>query len=397
MQILCAAAAGAHRVEPGVGPTPGVRGFVGAARGGPMAVSPVACYLDLTTTITSLGTAMNRCLSSFRRVLSVAAIAFGTLASLPVQAGPFGTMFVFGDSLSDNGNNAIAGLYDPFQVITGNSYIPSSTYASATYSNGPVWATYYAAMIGVPLAPSLAGGGDYAFGGATTGTPGPGQGGFPYSLRTQADMYLAHTGGVASADALYVVAGGGNNARAALAAIAAQPGNAGAIIAAAAAAFANDIGIIVDELQAAGAQHIVVWDAPNLGLAPAVTAAGPTASATSSFLAGVMNGALAARLNGEAGVSIFDLFGFNTTLVTNPGVFGLTNGTDACGAIVGADCSQYAYWDGIHPTTAGHAALANAMFAATIPEPETYVLLTLGLIAVVWQTRRRAQPALRRA
>lgn len=341
---------------------------------------------------------MNRSLS-LGRLLSAAAIALGTLASVPAQAGPFGSMFVFGDSLSDNGNNAIAGLYDPAQVVTGNSYIPSSTYASAapfpTYSNGPVWANYYASMIGVSLVPSLAGGGDYAFGGATTGTPGPGPGGFPYSLRTQTDMYLAHTGGVASADALYVVAGGGNNARAALAAISAQPANAGAIIAAAAAAFANDIGVIVDELQAAGAQHIVVWDAPNLGLAPAVTAAGPAASATGSFLAGVMNGALAARLNGEGGVSIFDLFGFNTALVTTPGAFGLTNGTDACGAIVGANCSQYAYWDGIHPTTAAHMAIANAMFVATIPEPETYALLTLGLIAVVWQTRRRAQPLAR--
>ena len=52
---------------------------------------------------------MNRS-SPFGRLLSVVAIAFGTLASLPAQAGPFGTMFVFGDSLSDNGNNALLSL-----------------------------------------------------------------------------------------------------------------------------------------------------------------------------------------------------------------------------------------------------------------------------------------------
>ncbi|MES2099520.1 MAG: hypothetical protein V4569_06845 [Pseudomonadota bacterium] len=78
-------------------------------------------------------------------------------------------------------------------------------------------------------------------------------------------------------------------------------------IAAAAAGFANDIGLIVDQLQAAGAQHIVVWNTPNLGLAPAVVAGG--GAQLGSFLAGTMNGALAVRLNGEAGVSTFDLFG----------------------------------------------------------------------------------------
>ena len=69
----------------------------------------------------------------------------------------------------------------------------------------------------------------------------------------------------------------------------------------AAASFAADVGSIVDPLQAAGAQHIVVWDTPNLGLAPAVVAGG--GAALGSFLAASMNNALALRLAGEAGVS----------------------------------------------------------------------------------------------
>lgn len=330
---------------------------------------------------------MNR--STFSRLLSAAAITLATLASLPAQAGPFSSLFVFGDSLSDNGNNALVIGANGGQVITGNGYVPSQPYAAGTYSNGPVWANYYAAMLGVPLAPSLAGGGDYAFGGATTGTPGPGPGGFPYSLRTQADQYLATTGGVASADALYVVAGGGNNARAALAAIAGGADPA-ITIATFAAAFATDLGVIVDELQAAGAQHIVVWNAPNLGLAPAVVAGG--GGALGSFLASTMNGALTARLTGEAGVTTFDLFGFGSQIAANPGAFGFSDVSNACGAIAGANCSSYAYWDGIHPTTAAHRQLAEAVFVATVPvpEPETYALMALGLVAVAWVSRRRA-------
>lgn len=329
--------------------------------------------------------------SSFSRLLTAGAIALATLASLPAHAGPFSALYVFGDSLSDNGNNALVpGLgIDPTQVITGNTYVPSNPYAAGTYSNGQVWANYYANMLGVPLTASLAGGGDFAFGGATTGVGSP----LP-SLLAQTQQYLAATGGVAAADALYVIAGGGNNARAALDAIGAQPpANALAIVAGAAASFAADIGAMVDQLQAAGAQHIVVWNTPNLGLAPAVVAGG--GASFGSFLAGTMNGALAARLTGEVGVSTFDLFGLGGQLATNPAAFGFTNVTDACGAVANANCSQYAYWDGIHPTTAAHSAIADAMYAATVPvpEPETWALMAFGLVAVAWVSRRRTQAA----
>ncbi|MEP7101953.1 MAG: SGNH/GDSL hydrolase family protein [Burkholderiales bacterium] len=326
---------------------------------------------------------MNR--SSFARLISAGAIALVTLAALPAHAGPFGALYVFGDSLSDDGNNAALFGTNPGQIISGNSYIPSQPYAAGTYSNGQVWANYYASLLGVPLTASLTGGGDFAFGGATTGA-----GSQTPSLLAQASQYLGGTGGVAQANALYVVAGGGNNARAALTAIGGGA-NAAATIAATAAAFASDIGTIVDELQAAGAQHIVVWNTPNLGLAPAVVAGG--GAQLGSFLAGAMNTALAARLSGEAGVTTFDLFGFGSQLAANPAAFGFTNVIDACGAIANANCSQYAYWDGIHPTTAAHMALADAMWVATVPEPETYALMAFGLVAVAWGTRRRAKAA----
>ncbi|HEV7576125.1 MAG TPA: SGNH/GDSL hydrolase family protein [Caldimonas sp.] len=325
---------------------------------------------------------------SLRRLLPALALAAAALASAPASAGPYSALVVFGDSLSDNGNNAAAGLFDPTQVIGGNGYVPTNTYAAGTYSNGLVWASDFAAMIGLPLAPSLVGGSDFAFGGATTGTPGPGPGGFPYSLLVQTNQYLGATGNHASPTALYVVAGGGNDVRGALAAIAGGA-DVGATIASTALSFAANVGTIVDELQAAGAQHIIVWDTPNVGLAPAVVAAGGADLAT--FLAGSMNAALAARLAGEAGVSTFDIFGLGTQIALHPALFGFTNVTDACGALVGANCSQYAYWDGIHPTAAAHLAIAGAFAVVAVPEPETWALFAAGLAVLGWTSRRRAK------
>lgn len=328
--------------------------------------------------------------SRFSGLLAATAFALATVISTSAQAGPYSSLVVFGDSLSDSGNNFLAGLYDPTQVITGNTYVPSFTYApNGTYSNGPVWANYFASILGVPLLPSLAGGSNFAFGGATTGTPGAGAGGFPYSLRVQAGQYLGATGNVASPDALYVIAGGGNNARAALSAIGggADPF---ATALATALSFADDVGNIVDELQAAGAQHIVVWNTPNLALAPAIAAGGLPAIGAGTLLAGAMNSALAGRMSFETGVTTFDIFGLGTQIAANKSAFGFTNVSDACGAVVGANCNEYAYWDGIHPTTAAHRAIANAMaMTLQVPEPETYALLGLGLVAVALRSRRR--------
>jgi outer membrane lipase/esterase len=323
----------------------------------------------------------------FRRLLPLVAVTAFSLTALPASAAIYDSLVVFGDSLSDNGNNALVIGSNAGQTITGNTYVPSQPYGSGVYSNGPVWASGVASAIGVTLQPSLAGGTDYAFGGATTGPAGNG---FPYSLLTQANQYLSsHT---ASATALYVIAGGGNDARAALGQIAACSGVClGPTVATTATQYATNVGAIVDALQASGAKHIVVWNTPNLGLAPAVAAAGATGLGT--FLAGSMNAALAARLAGEPGVTTFDIFGLGTSIALNPGAYGFTNVTDACGAIVAANCNTYAYWDGIHPTAAAHEVIAEAFAqVAGIPEPSTWVLMFLGFAGIGFMAYRRNNP-----
>ena len=107
-------------------------------------------------------------------VLALPAFNLGmVIASLPAQAGLYNSMVVFGDSLSDSGNNALVIGTRSEQAHYGNTYVPTFPYAiSRVYSNGPVWASDAASMLGVPLTPSGplgTGGTNFAFGGATTG------------------------------------------------------------------------------------------------------------------------------------------------------------------------------------------------------------------------------------
>ena len=86
------------------------------------------------------------------------------------------------------------------------------------------------------------------------------------------------------------------------------------------------------------------------------------------------------------------IFGLGTAIALDPSAFGFTNVTDACGAIVGANCSTYEYWDGIHPTTTAHLLIADAFVAvATVPEPSTWAMMILGFAGVGFMAYRRRQ------
>nr|WP_246294749.1 SGNH/GDSL hydrolase family protein [Schlegelella koreensis] len=317
------------------------------------------------------------------------------VAAGAATAAPYTGVYVFGDSLSDSGNLALAIGADPAQVVTSNGYIPARPYASGQFTNGNVWVRAFANGLGLASygLPSLAGGGDFAFGGARTATDPPGS---PPSLATQEAMFLGSVGGVAPGSALYVLAGGGNDARDALVA-AATSANPGAVIAAAAAGFAQTMGLLVDTLQAAGAVDIIVWNIPNVGLTPAVRAQGAGATFLADQIARAMNGALQARLALESEVSVFDLYSLQNSLATNPSFYGLTNVADACGAVANCTPSSYLFWDGIHPTAAGHTWIAQGMLAiAAVPEPASAALVLTGLLLLGAGRRGAASRALTR-
>ena len=134
---------------------------------------------------------------------------------------------------------------------------------------------------------------------------------------------------------------------------------------------ADAIGDNIRTLYAAGARNFLVWNVPDVGRIPAILAI-PGASGPATTLTQVFNGLLALELAGVVadlpGINIipFDAFGLITDIVTNMTAYGFTNVTTAC--ITPNDppffCQnpdEYLFWDGIHPTKAGHAIIAQAI------------------------------------
>jgi outer membrane lipase/esterase len=327
------------------------------------------------------------------RLLARAIAGFGLCAAAVAAsaASPYSSLVVFGDSLSDSGNNFLllsqAGQLEPVN-ITGDGYYSKMPSTAGTYSNGAVWTQYFAQSLGLTLTPSLAGGSNYAFGGAQTGIDGTETPeGFPFSMKTQLGMFMGAKGGVADPNALYVVAGGGNNIREALEAIG-EGADPNATVAATVADYAADMAGIVGSLKLAGAQHVLVLNTPNFGLTPLANAMGVGAQA--SQLSFAMDAALAGALTGS-GAQIFDMYGFMTTAVGNAPQLGFSNWTNACGT-TGSSCdlSTALFWDGIHPTALAHQQLAAAVLAVAVPEPDVAALFALGLVVVALGRRRRA-------
>lgn len=327
-----------------------------------------------------------KAITFFRLAAAASLLAAATTPALA----QFSSLRVFGDSLTDSGNNAIVIGANPGQVITGNTYIPTQPYAGGTYSNANTWITPFAAGIGLPAAggPSLAGGGNHAFGGARTTIDGP-VAGFPFSATTQLNGFLGSAPATLAGSGLYVIAIGGNDVRATGEAVAANPAGAAAIISAAASAYASGVGSMVDALQARGAVNIVVWGVPDVGRSPAALAGGPAVAGTASFISSAFNGALQTRLSTESfGVRYFDVAGFTAGILASPGSFGFTNVTDACGAVSGCNPANYFFWDGIHPTSAAQNLVAGAMLTA-VPEPASALLMVLGVAGLVAARRAR--------
>ena len=312
---------------------------------------------------------------------------------LSAGAHAFSNVYIFGDSLSDAGNNALVlppGAVTPVP-ISGNDFVPDFPYASTHYTNDKIWAQTFAQALGLQANPSLAGGTDFAFGGARTSGPSP----VP-TLVQQTASFLATNPNI-PADGLYVVEGGGNNARDALMDIAANPQNLVQTIKNTAEGYAEDVSGIVQSLEKAGARDIVVWDVPDLGKAPSILSQGAQASFLGTVMALSMNVALDVAIKKDPNVTLFDTFGLVDDIATHPGKFGLTNVTDACAAavpITNCDPSKFFFWDGIHPTSAGHEIFSEAMLQL-VPEPSTYASMLAGLIGCLLLARVRLRSAQR--
>ena len=188
--------------------------------------------------------------------------------------------------------------------------------------------------------------------------------GINFNLTRQVDTFLERSGGVASAQALYVIEMGGNDIRDSFQ-VYATGGNGGPILQAALASIAANI----QRLYAAGAREFLVWAAPNVGLTPAIRSLGPAAVGLATAVALAFNGGLdqvVAQLSALPGTSFarLDAFAILNAIVANPAAFDLTNVTTACvtpnvAPFTCKPADEFLFWDGIHPTKAGHAILAR--------------------------------------
>lgn len=288
------------------------------------------------------------------------ALALGCTGA--AQAQEFTGFYVFGDSLSDSGNIAQAQGLPPGYSFTTNP--------------DPVAAEIIAAAFGLPGLNSLSGGPNFAWGGACVNAAAPCLNPVP-NISSQVTQYLSLTGGVADPNALYSIWGGANDI---FAALTLDPANAQALTVSAATAYVQQIG----RLQAAGANYIIVYNLPNLGATPQFA---PTPNASSvSQITVVFNSALDTGLAqlGD-GIIPINTFGLIGEIMANPGRFGFTNVTGtacnppnsiACDPSTGGLPGGYApganetflFADGVHPTGAAHAMLANVVLS-TIAAP----------------------------
>jgi outer membrane lipase/esterase len=310
--------------------------------------------------------------------------------------------YVFGDSLSDNGNAA------EFQ---GEAYPYPPSYHDA-YTNGPVAVALLAKSLGLPaLEPSLWANGfmdvhnifgqgfvpgtNYAFAGATAsddGTIVPGA-----NLPDQVKAYTTLVSSVADPSALYVVMIGGNDVILATLAGLSAP-DAEPLLMGSVTSEVDQIKTLVKD----GAKNFLVVNVPDVGLIPLVSgnsSESAAATADSKFYDSQLNMQLAGlSLPAGAALHEFDLYDFNTTILDNAMTLGFTNTTHACysdtpssdASATGCDTSNinsFVYWDDVHPTKPVQALWAQGMQQA-IPEASTWAMLLMGFAGTAFMGLR---------
>ena len=308
---------------------------------------------------------------------AIAVLVLIVLAPILAQAMTFNRIIVFGGSLSDSGNAfALTGFANrpPYDQLD-SLLIPSGPYSIGGnhFSNGATWIEQLARPLGLSesvrpaFASKFLGGTDYAVGGARAREDG-----LNVNMPEQVAEFLKEFGNIAPSDALYVIDFGGNDVRDALDE-ALRQGNPNLIISDALNSIASNMRLLYDH----GARKFLVLNVADIGTIPSILMADKSfpgiAAVATQLSVGfdlALNPTIALYFQDVSDEQIADFDVFTTVdtviaaVIANPGAFGMTNADTACiepdDAPFRCDTpEQYLFWDGIHPTKAGHAILAQ--------------------------------------
>lgn len=278
------------------------------------------------------------------RLLGVVAVLSPLLSAGALAAPAYDAIYVFGDSYCDVGNIYLA---------TAHTTPPSPPYYNGRFSNGPIWVEHVASAWGLPMSPSLAGGTDYAVGGAEVTTAVTTSQGTIPSVPQQVEEYLLAHGGHADRNALYILEGGGDDI---LNASGGSPSALGFRIAA---------GLAGSELllRQAGARQFLIPDLLNVALLPAAQAnAGFASAATLAVNSSLDNLLQLEQLLEDVKITRLDVFSLFESISADATHYGFTNITTPClNPTTGATCADpdhTLFWDVEHPTEFGHAFFA---------------------------------------
>ena len=292
--------------------------------------------------------------------LLLATVGLCALSVAPAQAQTWdfdtGRFFVFGDSLSDTAN-----------IFTATGTGGAPVYFNGRFSNGPVWHEYF--RTNLALSPFLAGplgdtsnGINFAHGGARTTAFETAPGIFLPGSVEQAGAFASYVGAgsvsAPTADDIFAVWIGGNNFLAGLGTGTLPDIEAGVA----------DVSTTLQTLAGAGAQRFLLFNLPLLGEATDQTGALASTidEATRAFNDGLRE--VDRSVSAAAGVDILyiDIAAIFSDVRANPGDYGFTEVVADCvsqGLLLGDCPSDWADYDGIHPTAQVHQLLANYVVA----------------------------------
>ena len=284
--------------------------------------------------------------------------------SLDPATEKFSTIYAFGDSLSDVGND--------YKLSLG--VLPTGAiYSDGRFSNGNVWVQDLAEKLGLsPIKASLLGGTDYAYGGAEAGTETL-HSYSPLDLPTQLAQFEVNVPHP-EADALYTLSIGANDL---LDAIPEYAKNETTALKDITQAVSNEISFLKD-MAGLGADNFLILNVPDLGKTPAESGVAATATKLSSLYDQDLSTALKSlsAADTKLDIHVVNAFALIDAAVADPAAYGLKNVTTPVWTgnyenpfsghlnATGAAQNTYLFFDHLHPTAAGHHAVADAAHTA---------------------------------